>query len=1146
MIAEPLSFSLTFFNISSSYKSLLLSVIIKSGRNLENKALIYQKLEAFTRKYYTNELLKGILFFVGLGLLYLLFTLFVEYFLWLKPMGRTILFWTFITVEVALVIRYILFPVFQLFKIKKGMDYNQASVIIGNHFGEVSDKLTNFLQLSNDTNASELLIASIEQKALNLQPIPFQNAVNFKGNRKYIPLAMLPILFFAFFYLSGNSQIISQSLNRVVNYKEQFIPPAPFAFLVLNKRLTTQEGTDFTIQVKSVGNVIPENAMIVIDDENYYMENGKAGTFQYTFSKPQKNVAFHIEANRVSSNDFELKVVEVPTISNFEMNIQFPSYLNRKSETIQGTGNAVVPEGSKISWNMTTQSTDKVEWTDFKVKSIYLADNNIYNWNKIISQNTDYQIITSNRSVQNFEKLNYQISVIKDQFPVISIGNVPDSLKVDENVVVGQVSDDYGLSKLQIVYYPANAKTQAMKKGLPVKATVFDQFVFSFPGNLPVEEGVSYDYYFEVFDNDALHNYKSTKSTVFSDRIQTLQEKQDELMQQQNSNINGLQKSLKLQDKQLSELDKLQKSNKEKGSLEFKDQQKVDDFIKRQKQQDEMMKQFTKKMDENLDKIKTEKNNEFKEALQKRLEESQKDLEKNQKLLDELQKLNDKIQQEELFEKMERFKQISKNQAKTLEQLVELTKRFYVEKKAEQIADKLEQLSEEQEKLSEENEKNNVENQDKINKEFDGIQEDLKELDKENKELKAPMEIPMDKEQEKSIDEDLNKAKDELQKDKKKDAKPKQKSAAKKMKEMSGAMEESMAGGEKEQMEEDVAMLRQVMDNLLSFSFTQEDLMNRFKNLKRGAPSYNKYLKTQQDLRLQFQHVDDSLFALSLRNPMLSEPITKEIGNVQYNIEKALDNLVETNVSRGASHQQYTISSANKLADMLSSVLNNMQMSLSGSGEGKPKPSSGKGEMQLPDIMMKQKGLGEKMKDGMKKGKESGKIEGDGKEGDKGQKPGQKPGQSGGNGKEGEGESGSDGEGSAKQIMEIYKEQRQLREALQKELNKNRMSGEGQNAFDQMKDIEKQLLNEGFKNQVLEKVRNLNYELLKLDKAMQQQGEEEKRQAESSKSQFDSNNRVITPALKEYLNSIEILNRQSLPLRSNFSQKVKEYFNTND
>ncbi|MBP6578113.1 MAG: hypothetical protein KA232_12985, partial [Chryseobacterium sp.] len=543
--------------------------------NLENKALIYQKLEAFIRKFYTNELIKGILFFVGLGLLYLLFTLFVEYFLWLKPLGRTILFWTFIIVELFLAVRYILFPIFQLFKIKKGIDFNQASVIIGNHFGEVNDKLTNFLQLSNDENSSELLIASIEQKAKTLQPIPFQNAVNFKGNRKYIPLAILPILFFAFFYLSGNSKMISQSLNRVVNYQEQFTPPAPFEFIILNKNLTTQEGTDFTVQIKSVGNVVPENAMVFIDNESYFMESSKAGVFEYTFSKPQRNISFHVEANKVSSLDYELKVVEVPTIANFEMTIQFPSYLNRKSESIQGTGNAIVPEGSKITWKMATQSTDKVEWTDFKTKSTFSSLNNNFNWSKIISQNTDYQIITSNRNVQSFEKLNYQLSVIKDQFPVISVNNVPDSLKVDENVIVAQVSDDYGLSKLQIVYYPANAKNKVFKKELAVKKDVFDQSVFSFPGNLPVEEGVSYEYYFEIFDNDVLHNFKSTKSTVFSNRIQTLQEKQDDLMQQQNSNINGLQKSLKSQDKQLSELDKLQKSNKEKSSLEFKDQQKV-------------------------------------------------------------------------------------------------------------------------------------------------------------------------------------------------------------------------------------------------------------------------------------------------------------------------------------------------------------------------------------------------------------------------------------------------------------------------------------------------------------------------------------------------------------------------------------------
>jgi 2-keto-4-pentenoate hydratase/2-oxohepta-3-ene-1,7-dioic acid hydratase in catechol pathway len=58
------------------------------------------------------------------------------------------------------------------------------------------------------------------------------------------------------------------------------------------------------------------------------------------------------------------------------------------------------------------------------------------------------------------------------------------------------------------------------------------------------------------------------------------------------------------------------------------------------------MKEFSKKMQDNLEKFKTDKKYEFKQELQKRLENTEKDLEKNQKLLDELQKLNDKIKQE--------------------------------------------------------------------------------------------------------------------------------------------------------------------------------------------------------------------------------------------------------------------------------------------------------------------------------------------------------------------------------------------------------------------------------------------------------------------------------------------------------------------
>jgi hypothetical protein len=67
--------------------------------------------------------------------------------------------------------------------------------------------------------------------------------------------------------------------------------------------------------------------------------------------------------------------------------------------------------------------------------------------------------------------------------------------------------------------------------------------------------------------------------------------------------------------------------------------------------------------------------------------------------------------------------------------------------------------------------------------------------------------------------------------------------------------------------------------------------------------------------------------------------------------------------------------------------------------------------------------------------------------------------------------------------------------------------------------------------------------LLKLNTAIQQQGEEKKRQAETNKREFNNDSKPLPDALLDYLNSIEILNRQSLPLRSNFNRKVQEYFN---
>lgn len=1097
---------------------------------MEAKNKIYDKLEDFIKKFYYNELIKGSILFLGIGLLYFIATLLAEHFLWLSTFGRSFLFGIFILFELVLLFRFILFPIFKLVKLQKGLNYVDASQIIGIHFTEVKDKLLNFLQLANQENPSELLLASIDQKANTLQPVPFSNAINFSKNKKFLPYLIAPVLLLLLFIFSGNINILSNSLDRVVHFTKQYEAPAPFKFVVVNKELNVKQNQNYTLQVTTVGKVVPENISVIINDASYFLEEVKPGLFQYTFENVNKNISFSLEANDVNSQNYILNVVDVPSIQSFKMILNFPSYLNRKQEIVSGLGNAIVPEGTVVKWQIETVATNRIDFVSQQTTS-FVKDENTFSLQRKINSNLDYAIVTSNESIKNYEKLEYQITVSKDQFPTITTQLAPDSLKLKSKIIVGQVADDFGLTKLYVVYYPKGNATQSKKGSLPLKNGTVDQFIYSFPNGLTLEKGLEYEYYFEVFDNDAVNGLKSSKSSVYLHYELTNSQKEDKQLKEQQENINSLEKSLKNQDKQFSELDKLEKLNKEKSQLDFKDQKKIDQFLEKQKKQDEMMKEFSKNLSKNLEEFKS--TDKEKDELIRRLEENQKQSEKNEKLLKELEELSKKLQKDELFEKADKLKQNSKNQSKNLEQLVELTKRFYVEKKAEQIADKLNDLAKKQDKLSEEKEKNTSEKQDEINKEFKELSKELDELKKQNEELKSPLDIPDTKPEEKSVEEDLNKAKEKLDNKNQDGAKPKQKSAAKKMEEMSQSMSASMQGGEMEQMEEDAKALRQILDNLLTFSFDEESLIKTTKETQSRSLQFNRILKKQQELKNQFKHIDDSLFAVSLRNPMISEIVLNEIGEIHYNLDKTLETLADNNIQKGASHQQYVLSSANKLADFLSNVQNQMQMQMSGQGQGKPKKGNGSG-MQLPDIIKKQEGLGEKIKDGMKPGDKEG----------QGKKPGEK-------GKEGESGKGSEegengSEGNAGKVLQILKEQQQLREALQNELNKQGMSGAGQSALDKMKEIEKQLINIGFKNETLQKMLNLKHELLKLEKAIQQQGEDTKRKSNSNKDDFNGTATPLSEELKEYLNSIEILNRQSLPLQPNFNNKVQHYFKSND
>ena len=114
-------------------------------KNEQNNLLL--KLDEFIRKYYKNKLVKGVIYTFTIVLLFFISLVVFEYFGNLSSNSRTFLFFSFLGITLFTLAKYILFPLFKLNKLGKIINYQMASEIIGNHFGNVKDKLSNTLQL---------------------------------------------------------------------------------------------------------------------------------------------------------------------------------------------------------------------------------------------------------------------------------------------------------------------------------------------------------------------------------------------------------------------------------------------------------------------------------------------------------------------------------------------------------------------------------------------------------------------------------------------------------------------------------------------------------------------------------------------------------------------------------------------------------------------------------------------------------------------------------------------------------------------------------------------------------------------------------------------------------------------------------------
>lgn len=1024
-------------------------------------------------------------------------------------------------------------------RIGKIISYEQAAEIIGKHFPEVNDKITNTLQLKrliqSDIDGFDLINAGIEQKISTIKPVPFSSAIDFSANKKYLKYAIPPLLILLFLLVSAPN-IIKDPTTRLVKHNVHFAKELPFKLVIDNEKLEAIQNEDFKIRVKVIGEESPEQVFLEFgNNKNRFVKENNTNFF-YNLTNIQHEIQFKLVSEPFESQNYTLKVLPKPILLNFDITLDYPAYTGKQDETIHNNGELMVPVGTKALWKFYTRNTDKISLRfNQGMEDIGQTSTNVFTFEKHILKSEVYSISSSNQFLKNTDSLVYTINAIPDLYPSINVDEYQDSVFDQRLYFRGNIKDDYGFDKLSFNFKILGSQNREIDKNsenLSLQFAVNPQQFYHFfdLALLNIKPGQSIEYYFEVWDNDRINGSKSARSEIRRFQLPTMKELEKQESESSKQIKSEMEKAIEEVKQLQNEIEKLNRKLVDKKNLNWEDKQQIQDLLEKQRDLKEKLEQIN---DENIQKSrKEEQYKKFDEDIlekQKQLEdlfEKLMDDEEFNKFFTDLQEMLDEVDKEKVNEMLEEMKISNEDLEKQLDRNLELFKQFEFEKKLEETIEQLDQLSEKQEELSKQTEDKNAEQEDiiseqkKINEEFDQVQEKLEELESLNEQLEDKNEFDKMESEQDQVDQNLEDSQNSLEKNKRKNASQSQKNASEKMKQMSEsllAMQQEMIN---EGMAEDIDALRDILENLIILSFDQEKIMNDVSNVNQNDPQFLEIVQNQKNLKDDLKMVEDSLYALSKRQIMIGPFVNKEISSINDNIEKSMEFMNNRRLAQAASRQQYVMTSINNLALMLSESLNQMMMQMNSSSSsscknGNPKPGAGKPS--LKSLRQMQEQLNQQM-EGMNNGDKK-----NGKEGNKGQS-------------------------MSEQLARTAAQQEAIRNQMQKfsdQLEKEGQFGSSKQLKKIMEDMEKtetDLVNKRITQETLKRQQEILTRLLESEKAEMEREKEEKRESEEGKVQNNRNPAEIMQYNKQQNNEVELLKTIPPTLKPFYKSKVNQYF----
>ena len=396
--------------------------------------------------------------------------------------------------------------------------------------------------------------------------------------------------------------------------------------------------------------------------------------------------------------------------------------------------------------------------------------------------------------------------------------------------------------------------------------------------------------------------------------------------------------------------------------------------------------------------------------------------------------------------------------------------------------------------------------QEELSKDFEDFEKAVEELNELDKQLEEESGSPSQEEMN-QVKDAQQQSKQSLQKGQSKQSSQQQQKAVKQMKQMQQQMESMQNDMQMEIDLQNMESLRQIIHGLIKLSFDQENLMKDFLPIQQTDPRYVQLGQDQLKIKDDAKILEDSLLALAKKDAFMSSVVTKEVGELNTHMDKAVENVRERRKGNAGTEMQLSMTSINNLALMLKDHFDMMQQMMANAMKmpGKGKPGKQKGQqMNLGKMQQQLNQRIQQLKDGGMKGREL-----------------------------------------SEELARVAAEQERIRRALQEMQEKLKREGgkvPGGDLPGKMEQTEMDLVNKHITEQTIRRQQEIMTRLLETEKSLREQNMDDERKGETAKD-YD---KEIPRAFEEYLRlkekEVELLKTVPPKLYPYYKKEVNDYF----